>query len=108
MAKTESNLTDAEWEAKFNGPRDRLLKEIFGDTPCPVADISPKVVIKDKNWEKKEDFMASDRPRIHKIMNADARGVAEWNEQMRSTGRVTTVIRDEQLADLKAKPEPVK
>ena len=85
-----------------------MLKEIFGDTPCPVADISPKVVIKDKNWEKKEDFMASDRPRIHKNMNADAHGVAEWNEQMRSTGRVTTVIRDEQLASLKAKPEPVK
>ena len=108
MSKTESNLTDAEWEAKFNGPRDRLLKEIFGDIQCPVADISPKVVIEDKNWEKKEDFMASDRPRIYKNMNSDSRGVAEWNEQMRSTGRVTTVIQDEQLADLKAKPEPVK
>ncbi len=108
MTKNDTSLTDAEWEAKFNGPRDRLLKEIFGDTPCPIADISPKVVIKDKNWEKKEDFMASDRPRIHENMNSDSHGVAEWNAQMRSTGRVTTVIRDEQLASLKAKPEPVK
>lgn len=34
------NLTDAEWEAKFNGPRDRLLKKIFGDTACPAKDPS--------------------------------------------------------------------
>ena len=108
MSNNDINLTDAEWEAKFNGPRDRLLKEIFGDTQCPAADISPKVAIKDKNWEKKEDFMASDHPRIYKNMNSDFRGVAEWNEQMRSAGRVTTVIRDEQLADLKEKPEPAK
>lgn len=108
MTKTESNLADAEWEAKFNDPRDRLLKEIFDGTPCPVADISPKVVIKDENWDKNEDFMASDRPRIHKSMNSDSRGIAEFNEQMRKTGRITTVIHDEQLANLKAKPEPVK
>ena len=108
MSNNDINLTDAEWEAKFNGPRDRLLKEIFGDTQCPAADISPKVIIQDKNWKKKEDFMESDSPRIHENMNSDSCGVAELNEQMRSTGRVTTVIRDEQLADLKAKPEPVK
>lgn len=108
MAKNDTNLSEAEWEAKFNGPRDRLLKEIFGDTPCPVKDISPKVAFQDKNWEKKNDFMASDRPRILKNMNADTRGIAEWNEQMRSSGRVVSVMRNEQLADLKAKPEPVK
>ena len=108
MSNNDTNLTDAEWEAKFNGPSDRLLKEIFGDTPCPVADISPKVVIEDKNWEKKEDFMASDRPRIHENMNSDSRGVAKWNEQMHKSGRITTVISEDQLENLKAKPELVK
>lgn len=106
MSNNDTNLTDAEWEAKFNGPRDRLLKEKFGDTPCPVADISPKVVIKDENWEKNEDFMASNRHRIHKSM--DMTGLAEWNEQMRKNGRITTVIREDQLESLKARPEPVK
>lgn len=67
MSNNGTNLTDAEWEAKINGPRDRLLKEIFGDIPCPVADISPKAVIKDENWEKKEDFMTSDRPQEHEL-----------------------------------------
>ena len=108
MSNNDINLTDAEWEAKFNGPRDRLLKEIFGDTQCPAADISPKVAIKDKNWEKKEDFMASDRPRIHENMNSDSRGVAKWNEQMHKSGRITTVITEDQLENLKAKPELVK
>lgn len=32
MARGDTILSDAEWEAKFNGPRDRLLKKIFGDT----------------------------------------------------------------------------
>lgn len=108
MAKNDTNLTDAEWEEKFNGPRDQLLKRIFGDTPCPVGDISPKLSVKDKNWEKKEDFMTSTRPRITAPLNADLRGLAEWNEQMQKTGKIVTAIRDDQLAELKAKPEPIK
>ena len=92
MAKTDTNLTDAEWEEKFSGPRNRLLKEIFGDTPCPIVDISPKVIIKDNNWEKKEDFMASNHPRIHTNMNSGSCGIAEWNEQMQKTGRIESVI----------------
>jgi len=32
MAGVQNSMSDAEWEAKFNGPRDRLLKKIFGDS----------------------------------------------------------------------------
>lgn len=32
MLRNNTYLSDAEWEAKFNGPRDRLLKKIFGDS----------------------------------------------------------------------------
>lgn len=107
MPKTESNLTDAEWEAKFNGPRDRVLKEIFGDTPCEVKDISPKVIFTDANWEKKNaDFMITGRPRVYKPL--DTNGLAEWNEQMRTSGKIVTKVREEDLENLKAKPEPVK
>lgn len=109
MSKTESNLTDAEWEAKFNSPRDRLLKEIFGDTPCEVRDISPKVSFTDPNWGKKNaDFVSSGRPRVHKNMNVDTHGIALWNEQMRTSGKIVTKARKEDLENLKAKPEPVK
>ena len=108
MANAESNLTDAEWEAKFNGPRDALLKEIFGDTPCPIKDISPKVAFRDKNWERNEDFMASSKQRILKNMNPNMAGIAEWNEQMRNSGKIVKVISSSELGDLKAKPDPVK
>jgi len=109
MLKNESNLTDAEWEAEFNGPRDALLKKIFGDTPCEVKDISPKVSFTDPNWGKKNaDFMADGHPRIYKNMNVDTRGIVEWNEQMRTSGKIITKAREEDLGNLKAKPEPVK
>lgn len=109
MSKTESNLTDAEWEAKFNGPRDRLLKEIFGDTPCEVKDISPKVSFTDPNWGKKNaDFMIAGRTRAHKNMNVDTRGLAMWNEQLRTSGKIITKAPEEDLENLKAKLEPVK
>lgn len=107
MPKIESNLTDAEWEAKFNGPRDALLKEIFGDTPCEVKDLSPKVSFTDPNWGKKNaDFMVAGRPRVYKPL--DTNGLAEWNEQLRTSGKIITKAREEDLENLKAKPEPVK
>ena len=42
-------MTDAEWEAKWNGPRDRLLKEKFSNVPCDIKDISPVTRITDVN-----------------------------------------------------------
>ena len=48
MSNVNSILTDAEWEAKFNGPRDRLLKKIFGDAACPAKDPSSKDAQKDQ------------------------------------------------------------
>jgi len=93
--KAETTLTDAEWEEKFNSPRNQLLKEIFGDTPCQVKDISPKVVIKDENWDRGNDFMVNGRPRIHKNSNSDLCSVARWNDQMRSTGKIVSQMKDE-------------
>lgn len=109
MTKNDTSLTDAEWEAKFNGPRDALFKEIFGDTPCPVADISPKTVVVDANWGKTNaDFMVAGRPRVYKSMNSNAQEIAKWNEQLRTSGKIITKALEEDLENLKEKPEPVK
>lgn len=102
MSKAATEMTDGEWEAKFNGPRDRLLKKIFGDTPCPVSDLSPKTTV--GLSEKK-----TDKARVYKNMAAeDTRWLAEWNEQMRTTGKVVKKITQEKLSELGLKTEPVK
>lgn len=110
MQNANSNLSDAEWEAKFNGPRDRLLKKIFGDEACQVKDLSPKVTITDENWESGKDFMASKEPRITNPMNMSFEGVQKINEQLHNGGRIERVMSCEDLQkDVnKAKPEPVK
>lgn len=109
MSKNDASLTDSEWEAEFNGPRERLLKQIFGNIPCPVKDLSPRVIIKDENWTKGIDFMKSDKPRIlNNSGNSDTRGIAEWNAQMHNGGRIVSVMRDDQLSKLAEKPKPIK
>ena len=106
--KDETTLSDAEWEEKFNTPRNRLLKEIFGDTSCPVKDISPKVLIKDENWNKGNDFMVDSRPRFYKSSNSELGQIASWNDQMRTSGKIVSQVKDEPPASLKEKLEPVK
>lgn len=106
MSKTDTELTDREWEAKSAGPRKALLKRIFGDTPCKVADISPKTVVKDENWEEGKSFMEIDNHRVYKQL--DTTGLAELNRQLQKDGRVVLKMRAEQLKDLRAKAEPVK
>ena len=106
--KGETTLSDAEWEEKFNTPRNRLLKEIFGDTSCPVKDISPKVVIKDENWDRGNDFMVNRRPRFYKSSNSEFGQIASWNDQMRTSGKIVSQVEDESSASLKEKPELVK
>lgn len=73
MARSETELTEAEWDAKWKGPRDRLLKEVFGDAPCPVTDVSPRIQEIDENWDKKIDFMASSKPRMTNPLNMNNR-----------------------------------
>lgn len=70
MARNETSLSDAEWEAKFNGPRKALIERLFGKTPCPVTDISPVVRVIDKNFGTGKSFMDPDYVRITVPMNA--------------------------------------
>lgn len=103
MSKNTTEMTDSEWEAKFNGPRDRLLKKIFGDVPCPVSDLSPKTVICSSEKKSKNESRVYKSP-----MMEDTRWLAEWNEQMRTTGKVVKKITPDKLAELGVKTEPVK
>jgi len=98
MGSVTTNLTDAEWEEKFNSPRERLFKEIFGDKKCEVKDLSPKVVIEDKNFGNSEkDFMAKPENRVTVPMNSDMCGVRERNEQLMRGGRIETKVAAEDL-----------
>lgn len=91
-------MTDAEWEAKWNGPRDRLLKEKFSNVPCDIKDISPVTRITDVNWEKKIDFMAKPDNRITHPMNSDTIGLDEINRQLaENNGRLVVVERDHKV-----------
>lgn len=101
MSMTAAEMTDREWEEKFNDPRDRLLKKIFGDVPCPVSDLSPKTVV--HNASKKRG------PRVYRSpMMDDTPWIVDWNEQMRTTGKSVKKITQDKLAELGVKIDPVK
>lgn len=113
MAKTGTveMMTDAEWNEKFNGPRDRLMTKIFGDTPCPATDLSPKTIITDKNWEKKKDFMTSSEPRVTNPMNMPMEGAKWFNEQIHANrGKIISAMKIEEppIEDVTIKVKKVK
>lgn len=109
MSRVETNLTDAEWEAKFNGPRQALLERLFGKTPCPVSDLSPVVRVVDKNFGTGKSFMDQDYVRITHPMNANTDGLEQYTAQIqRNGGRLVVKMTASKLDELKEVPAPVK
>lgn len=90
MSRTETTLSDAEWEAKFNGPRNALIKRLFGDKLCPVTDISPVYRVIDKDWGKtgpSANFM--NRVRITNPMNVSTEGLENHRSGHRMVKKVS-------------------
>lgn len=91
-------MADAEWEAKWNGPRERLFKKLFNQTPCDIKDVSPMTRVTDVNWYAKKDFMAKPDNRITCPMNSDTVGLDEINRQLTENhGRLVVVERDRKI-----------
>lgn len=87
----------------FKRKHDEIVERLCGPATYPIPDeVEYKYI--DEHWNDKTTFY--DRPRIHENMNADTKGFAEYQRQMRENGGRIVIYVD---ATLDAEvPPPIK
>ena len=102
MSMTETSLSNEEWEALYNKPREALFARIFGDKMCKITDISPKVIVTDKNWNSGKSWM--DQLRITDPMNNDHEWVGYYNQLLHDNNGVMVTVVDSFKVGFAASP----
>ena len=99
-------MTDSEWEAKFNGPRDKLFERLFGKLdPKKVKEAEDKANAIEHTTTVQE--MIAKRRAIKGMPNDPWLG--EYNRRLHEgNGKIVTKIDEEKLKELKEIPEPIK
>jgi hypothetical protein len=76
-------MTDVEREKFFVAKKEAIINELVGSAIYPIT---PEHTVEfiDKNWYKNKSF--HDSPRLLNPMNADTKGIREYQEQLRENG----------------------
>jgi len=83
-------MTEQERTDYFKRKHDEVVERLCGPAKYPIPNEVEYGYI-DEHWSDETAFY--DRPRIHKNMNADIRGLAEYQKQLRENGgRVITHV----------------
>ena len=75
-------MTTEERDAFFIAKSKAIINELVGEVEYPPVDHTYRKI--DKNWYKNRSF--HDVPRMLNPMNADTKGVREYQEQLRENG----------------------
>lgn len=83
-------MTEQERAEYFKRKHDEIVERLCGPAKYPIPDKVEHRYI-DEHWNDGTTF--HDRPRIHRNMNADTRGLAKYQKQMRENGgRIVTHV----------------